>query len=651
MQRVQAVRPRRLLVALRRRRSPDGPPVLQQTQTLLQAAGVHHVVHNRLGPHHVPLHPRRRRPVLRLLPRPLQVRKQVPHLAAVDLHHRHAHRHLLHAAAAHLRLPQREEPFERAGDDAASLRGGAACAEHGVRLARARLAVRHDAHVVPVEHRLHQVACAALERLLLRRVAAQHAVEAELTLLPVLQRHLQRARSRPLREVRRVRPLLVRQRRPQAALHTDVALRLHELVVQPHPPRLLRKVPVRKPLDHLLRARRRREAGLELLVPALQRVEGGRPLHQHRLLLRSLVAVHLAELHLPLPRGQPRLLHLLARGGGLAPQLGGGGVVLRAPPPQVCELRRRAARLCLQRVQLAPRLARLLLAPLLLVRRRRRPARRSGRVGARSRSVLLGGAGLLLCGLGVGDGLVCPACRLGVARVCVSKAGRRPRALLFKLRHPRLQQRALLLRGRPQRLHFRAALLIGLFHLACRRLQTVFVFIDRTLHHHLLLVVVRLQAVQRRQRLVVHLRDAPQLAVQQRVLLPHLTQLSARLRLHKQTVLQLVAAPLRTHQRILHTCLLLADPLEVRAEVLPPLRPRCTLLVQALLVPPFEPPRSAGRRLRRQAAVPQLRQIVGRGARRLGCRRRSRRRHGGLPHGNSGGGWRCRRRVRRRRKC
>ena len=147
-----------------------------------------------------------------------------------------------------------------------------------------------------------------------------------------------------------------------------------------------------------------------------------------------------------------------------------------------------------------------------------------------------------------------------------------------------------------------------------------FAYVERTLHRHLFLVVVRLQAVQRRQRLVVHLRDAPQLAVQQRVLFPHLAQLGARLGLHQQPVLQLVAAPLDAHQRILHARLLLADPLEVRAQVLPPLRPRRTLLVQTLLVPPFEPPRSAGCRLRRQAAVPELRQLLGRGTRCLGRR-------------------------------
>mmetsp|Transcript_5296 Transcript_5296/g.21399 ORF Transcript_5296/g.21399 Transcript_5296/m.21399 type:complete len:336 (+) Transcript_5296:823-1830(+) len=125
-------------------------------------------------------------------------------------------------------------------------------AEHGVRLARARLAVREDAHLVPVQRAGHQVRD-ILEHLLLARARVENAVEGKvhgLLLLPGLrdaQRSARRfARSRDFEE--RLGVVFAASRRcgihvfarvcvhgPNAAKNADVPLEFLHLVMQRAP--------------------------------------------------------------------------------------------------------------------------------------------------------------------------------------------------------------------------------------------------------------------------------------------------------------------------------------------------------------------------------------------------------------------------------
>ena len=89
------------------------------------------------------------------LPRRLLLRRvqQVAHLFVVNLAHLHAdgERRSVRRAA---RLGRLEEFGERSSvdpDDGVALRADVGASPHGERLSRARLAVREDAHVVPVE--------------------------------------------------------------------------------------------------------------------------------------------------------------------------------------------------------------------------------------------------------------------------------------------------------------------------------------------------------------------------------------------------------------------------------------------------------------------------------------------------------------------
>mmetsp|Transcript_8760 Transcript_8760/g.36704 ORF Transcript_8760/g.36704 Transcript_8760/m.36704 type:complete len:581 (+) Transcript_8760:948-2690(+) len=102
--------------------------------------------------------------------------QEIAHLFVVNLDVRGVQ--LVRPALLGVRLGRFDNLGDGARNHAAVLGVRALLAEHGVRLARARLAVREQAHLVPVQRALHELRN-LLEDLLLLRLEAEHLVEGE----------------------------------------------------------------------------------------------------------------------------------------------------------------------------------------------------------------------------------------------------------------------------------------------------------------------------------------------------------------------------------------------------------------------------------------------------------------------------------------
>ena len=105
-------------------------------------------------------------------------REQVLDFLVVNLHHRRGDRERRATRSPGIGVARREDLLDASRDEPARDVVSLPVAEHGVRLARARLAVREDAHLVPVQRAGHQVRD-ILENLLLARGRVEDAVEGE----------------------------------------------------------------------------------------------------------------------------------------------------------------------------------------------------------------------------------------------------------------------------------------------------------------------------------------------------------------------------------------------------------------------------------------------------------------------------------------